>query len=101
MFGLGGIPLASDSSGPRRCSRPPNTISAPSPAGSKAEFDFTLSNLYVEDVHIVTAYSSCGCTSVDVVKPTLKTYRRRGHSGGFQYADLPRIAGRHDYRDYR
>ena len=42
--------------------------------GSKAEFDFTLSNLYVEDVHIVTAYSSCGCTSVEVVKPTLKTY---------------------------
>ena len=42
--------------------------------GSKAEFDFTLSNLYIEDVHIVTAYSSCGCTSVDVVKPTLKTY---------------------------
>ena len=42
--------------------------------GSKAEFDFTFSNLYLEDVHIVTAYSSCGCTSVDVVKPTLKTY---------------------------
>ena len=42
--------------------------------GSKAEFNFTLSNLYIDDVHIVTAYSSCGCTSVDVVKPTLKTY---------------------------
>ena len=40
----------------------------------KAEFNFTLSNIYLEDVHIVTAYSSCGCTSVDVVKPTLKTY---------------------------
>ena len=26
------------------------------------------------DVHIVTAYSSCGCTSVDIVKSTLKTY---------------------------
>ena len=42
--------------------------------GSKAEFDFTFSNLYIDDVHVVTAYSSCGCTSVDVVKPTLKTY---------------------------
>jgi hypothetical protein len=42
--------------------------------GSKAEFMFTFSNLYIEDVHIVTAYSSCGCTSVEVVKPTLKTY---------------------------
>jgi hypothetical protein len=42
--------------------------------GSKAEFNFALSNLYLDNVHIVTAYSSCGCTSVDVVKPTLKTY---------------------------
>src|SRR5208283_2704639 len=42
--------------------------------GSKAEFNFTFSNLYLDDVHIVTAYSSCGCTSVDVIKPTLKTY---------------------------
>jgi len=42
--------------------------------GSKAEFNFTLSNLYIDDVHIVTAYSSCGCTSIEVVKPTLKTY---------------------------
>ena len=42
--------------------------------GSKAEFHFTFSNLYIDDVHIVTAYSSCGCTSVDVINPTLKTY---------------------------
>ena len=42
--------------------------------GAKAEFLFNFSNLYVDDVHIVTAYSSCGCTSVDVIKPTLKTY---------------------------
>jgi len=42
--------------------------------GSKAEFDFSLSNLYRDDVHIVTAYSSCGCTSVDVTRPTLKSW---------------------------
>ena len=42
--------------------------------GSKAEFNFTLSNLYVDDVHVAAAYSSCGCTSVEIVKPTLKTY---------------------------
>ena len=42
--------------------------------GAKAEFHFTFSNLYIDDVHIVTAFSSCGCTSVDVVNPTLKTY---------------------------
>ncbi len=42
--------------------------------GSKAEFDFKLSNLYLEDVHVAAAYSSCGCTSVEVVNPGLKTY---------------------------
>ena len=69
--------------------------------GSKAEFDFTLSNLYVEDVHIVTAYSSCGCTSVEIVKPTLKTYEEGAIRASIQYADLPRITVRHDYRDHR
>lgn len=44
--------------------------------GAKAEFDFKLSNIYVEDVHIVSARSSCGCTSVEVVKPNLKTYEK-------------------------
>jgi Protein of unknown function (DUF1573) len=42
--------------------------------GSKAEFDFKFSNLYIGDVHIANAYASCGCTSVEVVKPTLKTF---------------------------
>ena len=42
--------------------------------GSKAEFDFRLTNLYRDDVHIVTAYSSCGCTSVSIVRPTTKSW---------------------------
>jgi hypothetical protein len=42
--------------------------------GSKAEFDFNFTNLYRDDVHIVSAYSSCGCTSVSIVKPTLKSW---------------------------
>ena len=42
--------------------------------GAKAEFNFTLSNIYLEDVHIANAFSSCGCTSVEVVNPSLKTY---------------------------
>jgi hypothetical protein len=42
--------------------------------GSKAEFDFDITNLYRDDVHIVSAYSSCGCTSVSIVKPTLKSW---------------------------
>jgi hypothetical protein len=44
--------------------------------GAKAEFDFPLSNIYLEDVHIVSARSSCGCTSPSVVKPDLKTYEK-------------------------
>lgn len=42
---------------------------------AKAEFDFVLSNIYTEEVHIQSARSSCGCTSVQVVKPDLKTYQ--------------------------
>jgi hypothetical protein len=43
--------------------------------GAKAEFDFDLSNIFLEDVHVLSARSSCGCTSVRVVKPDLKTYQ--------------------------
>jgi len=42
--------------------------------GSKAEFDFRFTNLYRDDVHIVTAYSSCGCTSVSIVHPSTKSW---------------------------
>jgi hypothetical protein len=42
--------------------------------GSKAEFDFRLTNLYRDDVHVVTAYSSCGCTSVSLIRPTMKSW---------------------------
>jgi hypothetical protein len=43
--------------------------------GTKAEFDFKFTNLYKEDVHVVTAYSSCGCTSVSVDQSTLKSWQ--------------------------
>jgi hypothetical protein len=42
--------------------------------GAKAEFDFTFSNLYLEDAHVESARASCGCTSVRVDRPYLKTY---------------------------
>lgn len=42
---------------------------------SKAEFEFTLTNLYMEDVHIASATSSCSCTEVSVPNPWLKTYQ--------------------------
>lgn len=44
--------------------------------GAKAEFDFALSNIYLDDVHILSVRSSCGCTSVEVVTPSLKTYEQ-------------------------
>ena len=44
--------------------------------GSKAEYEFVLSNLYLEDVHVASAYPSCGCTSVEIKKPLLKTYEK-------------------------
>jgi hypothetical protein len=44
--------------------------------GGKTEFDFALSNLYLEDVHIASVRSSCGCTSPQVITPDLKTYEK-------------------------
>jgi hypothetical protein len=44
--------------------------------GAKAEFRFVFKNIYVEDVHIANAYASCGCTSVSIESPTVKTYEK-------------------------
>ncbi|MHB1035321.1 MAG: DUF1573 domain-containing protein [Pirellulales bacterium] len=44
--------------------------------GAKAEFYFTLENLYVEDIHIASVHSSCGCTSPRIEKDTLKTHEK-------------------------
>ena len=44
--------------------------------GAKAEFEFVLTNIYTEDVHISGVRSSCGCTSVRIGKPLLKTYEK-------------------------
>ena len=41
---------------------------------AKTEHRFTLSNIYLEDVHVARASASCGCTSVRIDKPLLKTY---------------------------
>lgn len=42
--------------------------------GSKAEYEFVFTNIYLEDVHVASAYPSCRCTSVTIKKPLLKTY---------------------------
>jgi hypothetical protein len=44
--------------------------------GAKVEYPFVFENLYMEDVHISHAYSSCGCTSIRVDNPTVKTYEK-------------------------
>ena len=44
--------------------------------GAKVEFEFELSNLYVEDVHIASVRSSCGCTSPRIKISMLKTYQK-------------------------
>ena len=42
--------------------------------GSKVEHRFRITNLYKEDVHIASVRSSCGCTSPEITKRTLKTH---------------------------
>jgi hypothetical protein len=42
--------------------------------GSKIQHSFPLTNLYKEDVHIASVRSSCGCTSAEFTKDTLKTH---------------------------
>ncbi|MBN1588967.1 MAG: DUF1573 domain-containing protein [Pirellulales bacterium] len=42
--------------------------------GAKAQFEFRLTNRYLEDVHIASVHSSCGCTEAKIEKPLLKTY---------------------------
>jgi hypothetical protein len=44
--------------------------------GAKTEYRFVFENLYLEDVHIASAYSSCGCTSVRIETPLVKTYEK-------------------------
>jgi len=44
--------------------------------GAKAEFRFKLKNVYLEDVHIASVRSSCGCTSPTIERDLLKTYEK-------------------------
>jgi hypothetical protein len=44
--------------------------------GAKSEFQFELTNLYQEDIHIAGVRASCGCTTPSITKDTLKTYEK-------------------------
>lgn len=41
---------------------------------AKTEYRFKIHNLYVEDVHIASVSSTCGCTTPWIEKPLLKTH---------------------------
>jgi hypothetical protein len=42
--------------------------------GAKAEYKFTIENIYEEDAHISACYSSCECTSPQLSVKSLKTW---------------------------
>jgi hypothetical protein len=44
--------------------------------GAKAEYQFVFTNIWMEDVHVSGVRASCGCTSVSVINPLLKTYQK-------------------------
>lgn len=44
--------------------------------GAKVEHTFTVENIYLEDAHIASITSSCGCTSPKISKRTLKTWEK-------------------------
>ena len=44
--------------------------------GSDAEWKFSLENIYKEDVHVMGVRSSCGCSTAEIIHPTLKTWEK-------------------------
>ena len=43
--------------------------------GAKADFEFVFTNIYLEDVHVASVRSSCGCTNPTIKTPgIIKTY---------------------------
>ncbi len=44
--------------------------------GAKVEHRFEMVNCYVEDIHIASVRTSCGCTSPEIEKRTLKTWEK-------------------------
>lgn len=54
--------------------------------GATARHYFRLTNIFKEDVHISSVRSSCGCTSVEVSKDTLKTYESASVTATFNTA---------------
>jgi hypothetical protein len=43
---------------------------------AKVQYEFIYTNTYLEDVHVADARPSCGCTSVQIKNPLVKTYEK-------------------------
>ncbi|HUT11845.1 MAG TPA: DUF1573 domain-containing protein [Thermoguttaceae bacterium] len=44
--------------------------------GAKAEYEFVLKNIYVQEVHVASVSVSCGCTTPGIKQALLKTYEQ-------------------------
>ncbi len=62
-------------------------------AGAKAEHEFVLKNIYLEDVHIASVTASCGCTIPSVRNDTLKTYQKGAVVATFNTAQFQGARG--------
>lgn len=60
--------------GLQTCSTKSVTTSAKWPAAARRSSTFKFRNPYVEDVHVASIRSSCGCTTPRTTQETLKTY---------------------------
>ena len=60
--------------------------------GAKAEYEFVFSNIYLEDVHVASVRTSCGCTSARIANASLKTYEKGAIVATF---NTPSFLGQH------
>lgn len=60
--------------------------------GAKAEYEFVFSNIYLEDVHVASVRTSCGCTSARIANDSLKTYEKGAIVANF---NTPSFLGQH------
>lgn len=44
--------------------------------GAKSEFNFELTNIYKEDIHIASVRASCGCVTPTITKELIKTWEK-------------------------
>jgi hypothetical protein len=65
------------------------------PRAAKVEYEFALTNLYKDDVHIAGVRSSCGCTQPRILKDTLKSHEQGAIIAAF---NTSAFSGKHGAR---